>query len=126
DSGWDPMAIVTVLAPGLRAALGRLVVFADYPLLGLVRDAAGQIALLRLTGLAATESSVEMEADAAPPGTLLLAGPDELPVLALDPWLVFARCPECGDVQVAALAGQEGAETRYAGLDCGHRWAVSA
>jgi hypothetical protein len=122
DSGWDPMGIVTVLAPGLRAALGRFPMLADYPLLGLVRDADGQVQVLRLTGFSATESSVEMEPDVEPPGTLLLADPDDLPMLVLDPWLVFARCPECENVQVAAFAGQEGAQMRYQGLDCGHTW----
>jgi hypothetical protein len=124
DSGWDPMGIVTVLAPGLRAALGRLSLLADYPLLGLVRDADEQVQVLRLSGFSATESSVELEPDVEPPGTLLLADPDELPLLVLDPWLVFARCPECDDVQVAAFAGQEGAQVRYRGLDCGHSWEV--
>ena len=122
DSGWDPMGIVTVLAPGLRAALRRFPMLADYPLLGLVRDADGQVQVLRLTGFSATESSVEMEPEVEPPGTLLLADPDELPMLVLDPWLVFARCSECANVQVAAFAGQAGAHPRYQGLDCGHTW----
>src|SRR5947207_317967 len=61
DSGWEPMSIVTALAPGLRAALARLALLADYPLLGLVRDAAGQVQVLRLMGFTAEESSVEME-----------------------------------------------------------------
>ncbi len=126
DSGWDPMGIVTVLAPGLRAALGRVLMLADYPLLGLVRDADGQITVLRLSGFSVTESTVEMEADVEPPGTLLLADADELPMLVLDPWLVFTRCPECGDVQVAAFQGQEDAGTHYRGLDCGHTWTVEA
>lgn len=125
DSGWDPMGIVTVLAPGLRAALGRFPMLADYPLLGLVRDPAGQIAVLRLTGFSATDSSVEMEPEVEPPGTLLLADPDELPLLVLDPWLVFARCPDCGNVQVAAFAGQDGPQMQYHGLDCGHTWAIT-
>jgi hypothetical protein len=125
DSGWDPMGIVTVVAPGLRAALGRLAALAAYPLLGLVRDTEGQVQVLRLMGFAATSSSVELDPEAAPPGTLLLADPDELPILVLDPWLVFTRCPECGNVQVAALAGQAADQTRYAGLDCGHTWTVT-
>jgi hypothetical protein len=124
DSGWDPMGIVTVLAPGLRSALSRFAMLADYPLLGLVRDTAGQVEVLRLMGMGATESSVELEPDVEPPGTLLLADPDELPMLVLDPWLVFNRCPECGNVQVAAFAGQEGPQAQYHGLDCGHTWTV--
>ena len=125
DSSWDPMGIVTVLAPGLRAALGRLAVLADYPLLGLVRDAGGQVQVLRLMGFSAEESSVELDPEAAPPGTLLLADPDELPMLVLDPWLIFARCPACGNTQVAALAGQRDATTDYFGLDCGHVWPLT-
>jgi hypothetical protein len=125
DSGWDPMGIVTVLAPGLRAALSRLARLADYPLLGLVRDTGGQVQVLRLMGFTAEESSVELDPEAAPPGTLLLADPDEMPMLVLDPWLIFARCPECGNTQVAALAGQRDGGTDYFGLDCGHVWPVT-
>jgi hypothetical protein len=120
------MGIVTVLAPGLRAALGRLAMLADYPLLGLVRDAGGQVQVLRLMGFSAEESSVELDPDAAPPGTLLLADPDEMPMLVLDPWLIFARCPECSNTQVAALAGQRDVGTDYFGLDCGHVWPLAA
>lgn len=124
DSGYDPMGIVTVLAPGLRAVLGRLHALAGYPLLGLVRDAGGGVTVLRLSGVSATDSEIELEPDAPVPGTLLLADAAEQPLLILDPWLIFAQCSECGTLEVAALAGQQGRETRYIGLDCGHSWAM--
>ena len=126
DSGFEEMAVVTVLAPGLRAALGYLAPLAAYPLLGLVRTPAGAVAVLRLQGLDIGESSVELDPDATPPGTLLLATPEELPALVLDPWLIYAQCPTCGQVQVAAFRGRQDDEWRYHGLDCEHDWGQTA
>jgi hypothetical protein len=122
DSGYDEMAAVTVLAPGLRAALGHLSLLAAYPLLGLVRTTAGPVEVLHLQGLGIGESSVEIDPDAPPPGTLLLANPDELPMLVLDPWLIYTQCPECGQVQVAAFRGRQGDHLQYYGFDCEHHW----
>jgi len=121
DSGFDEMAVVSVLAPGLRACYGRLGLLAAYPLLGLLQTPDG-VEVVRLQGLSVTASSVELEPDSSPPGTLLLANREELPVLVLDPWLIYAACPECGTIQIAAFAGQEGAARRYHGLECEHTW----
>ncbi|HUS14085.1 MAG TPA: hypothetical protein VM536_03610 [Chloroflexia bacterium] len=124
-SGFDEMGVVTVLGPGLRAVMGRLAGLAAYPLLGLVQRAGGGPEVLRLVGLGAEASSVELDADAAPPGTLLLATIDEMPALVLDPWLTYAECAVCGQLQVAAFAGQEDRALQYAGLECEHRWTQS-
>ncbi|MGI8588530.1 MAG: hypothetical protein ACR2M0_12720 [Chloroflexia bacterium] len=121
-SGFDEMAVVTALAPGLRAAYNRFGLLAAYPLLGLVRTPAGGIEVLKLQGLDLRESAVELDPAADPPGTLLLADPNELPMLVLDPWLIYAECPECGQVQVAAFSGQDGDVQRYLGLECEHTW----
>jgi hypothetical protein len=126
DSGFDEMGAVSVMAPGLRAALGRLSLLAAYPLLGLVRTPAGTVEVLRLQGLSPARSSVELDPEAAAPGTLLLANPDELPMLVLDPWLIYAECPECGQVQVAAFQRREGELLHYRGLECEHTWGRSS
>ncbi|HMA37851.1 MAG TPA: hypothetical protein VKY74_25595 [Chloroflexia bacterium] len=123
DAGFDDMAVVTALAPGLRAAYSRVALLAAYPLLGLVRTAAGATEVVRLAGLGITASTVELEPEVAAPGTLLLANPDELPMLVLDPWLIYAECTQCGQVQIAAFAGQAGVTLRYHGLECEHNWA---
>jgi hypothetical protein len=126
DSGFDEMGAVSVMAPGLRAALGRLALLAAYPLLGLVRTPAGTVEVLRLQGLSPAPSAVELDPEAAAPGTLLLANPDELPMLVLDPWLIYAECPECGQVQVAAFQRREGETLHYRGLECEHAWGQSS
>jgi hypothetical protein len=126
DSGFDEIGAVAVMAPGLRAALSRLALLAAYPLLGLVRTPAGTVEVLRLRGLNPEASSVELDPEAAAPGTLLLANPDELPMLVLDPWLIYAECPECGQVQVAAFERREGETLYYHGLECEHTWGQSS
>ncbi len=122
DSGFEEMAVVAVLAPGLRVVFQRLGLLAAYPLLGLVRRAGAGVEIVRLQGLDATVSTVELDPAADPPGSLLLANPEELPTLVLDPWLIYSECPECGTVQVAAFAGQQGDARRYHGLECEHNW----
>ncbi len=122
DSGFEEMAVVAVLAPGLRAVFNRLGLLAAYPLLGLVRRAGVGVEIVRLQGLDAGVSTVELDPAADPPGSLLLANPEELPTLVLDPWLIYAECPECGQVQVAAFAGQQGDTRHYHGLECEHNW----
>ena len=126
DSGFDEMGAVSVMAPGLRAALSRLAMLAAYPLLGLVRTPAGTVEVLRLQGLSPQASSMELDAEAAAPGTLLLADPDELPMLVLDPWLIYVECPQCGQVQVAAFGRREGETLYYRGLECEHTWGQSS
>lgn len=122
DSGFEEMAVVSVLAPGLRVVFSRLGLLAAYPLLGLVRRAGAGVEIVRLQGLDAGVSTVELDPAADPPGSLLLANPEELPTLVLDPWLIYAECPECGQVQVAAFAGQQGDTRHYHGLECEHQW----
>ncbi len=126
DSGFDEMGAVSVMAPGLRAALGRLALLAAYPLLGLVRTPGGTSEVLRLQGLSPQPGSVELDPAAAAPGTLLLANPDELPMLVLDPWLIYVECPQCGQVQVAAFQRREGETFHYRGLECEHAWGQSS
>ncbi len=120
--GFDEMAVIAVLGPGLRTVLGHLAVLAAYPLLALARGEAGAIEVLRLQGLDVVEAAVELEPGAAPPGTLLLADAEDQPMLVLDPWMIFAACPECGQVQVAVFAGREGDVLQYHGLECEHTW----
>ena len=121
EAGFEEMAVVSVLGPGLRAIYSRMALLAAYPLLALVRTPQG-IEILRLQGSGALASSVELDPGAEPPGTLLLATPEEMPALVLDPWLIYAECPECGAVQVAAFDGEDAEIRRYRGLDCEHRW----
>jgi hypothetical protein len=121
EAGFEEMAAVSVLGPGVRAVYSRMALLAPYPLLALVRTPQG-VEALRLQGLGASASSVELEPGAEPPGSLLLATPEEMPALVLDPWLIYAECRQCGTAQVAAFAGQEAGARRYRGLDCEHRW----
>jgi hypothetical protein len=125
DSNFDEMAVVSVIAPALRLLYSRLGMIAGYPLLGLVQPAGQAAEVLRLQGLDPAASTVELDAEADPPGSLLLANPEELPMLVLDPWLIYGECPECGIVQVAAFAGQDGDTRHYHGLECEHSWTQS-